>query len=33
MIVGVLDIGVWLESESFNDVGFGLILVCWRGMC
>ncbi|XP_058745194.1 subtilisin-like protease SBT4.3 [Vicia villosa] len=33
LVVGVLDTGLWPESESFNDKGFGPIPRKWRGVC
>ncbi|XVE69295.1 hypothetical protein DITRI_Ditri09bG0140400 [Diplodiscus trichospermus] len=32
-IVGMLDSGIWPESESFNDTGFGPIPKKWKGSC
>lgn len=33
VVVGVLDTGVWPESKSFNDAGFGPIPTTWKGAC
>ncbi|KAI3680863.1 hypothetical protein L6452_35640 [Arctium lappa] len=33
VIVGMMDSGVWPESESFNDRGMGPIPVSWKGIC
>ncbi|GMI80814.1 hypothetical protein like AT3G46850 [Hibiscus trionum] len=33
IIVGMIDSGVWPESESFNDTGFGPVPNKWKGSC
>ncbi|XP_006430257.2 subtilisin-like protease SBT4.15 [Citrus clementina] len=33
IIVGLLDTGIWVESPSFNDKGFGPPPAKWKGKC
>ena len=33
IIVGMLDTGIWPESESFNDTEFGSLPTKWKGTC
>ncbi|KAI9078354.1 hypothetical protein K1719_039730 [Acacia pycnantha] len=33
IVVGVIDTGIWLESDSFNDQGFSSCPPKWKGAC
>ncbi|KAG2682936.1 hypothetical protein I3843_10G007600 [Carya illinoinensis] len=33
IIVGILDTGIWVQSPSFNDKGYGPIPAKWKGKC
>ena len=33
IVVGVIDSGIWPESDSFNDQGFSSPPTKWKGSC
>lgn len=33
IVIGVMDSGIWPESESFSDKGFGPPPKKWKGAC
>ncbi|CAO2166686.1 unnamed protein product [Urochloa humidicola] len=33
LIIGIIDTGIWPESRSFSDHGYGMIPPRWKGVC